>query len=117
MAETAQPRARKPPKGYTFTDEGYRWHWRPTPHYHVNESDYGDPLERCFTDEGAAKRALWRLFQRDYDYHDIVEYTHRPQDGTIKIQYREDRNASPSELTLGLLYCAEPDDCYMVEAE
>jgi hypothetical protein len=106
-------RPRKPPSGYVFTREEYRWYWRPTPHYHVNESSFGDVDGRAFTSEEEAKRVLWRIFRRDYDYEDIIEYRHRPQDGTIEITYPEDHQ--PCEIELGLLLCESDDDCYMVE--
>lgn len=108
-------RARRPPKGYEFTHEEHRWYWRPTPHWHLNESNYGDVDGRAWTNEEAAKRELWRLFKRDYDFEQIVEYTHRPGDGTIEIRYPEGHQ--PEQIELGLLYCETPDDCYMVDAK
>jgi hypothetical protein len=111
----AERKPKNPPKGYKFSNDTHRWYWQPTPHWHINESNYGDVDGRAFKSEDTAKRELWRQFKSNYDFEQIVQYTHRPQDGTIDIEYPDDHQ--PNELQLGLLYCETPEDCYMVEAK
>lgn len=108
---TTQRKARTAPEGYAFTDEDFRWYWRPTPHFHVFEDNCGDIEGLCFVSEAQAKRVLWKVFQRsDYDHADIESYTHRVTDGSIEIHYTDGK-----EITLSLMRCETADDCYMVE--